>query len=120
MSVGLVLAPDMTDSALFLSYPYTNELVNSVVKVRAYIGVGDEDAESFSALGAFGTFNPDLDFRNCLYITTYSYSATGSTRSHGFLWGCRCRFKPYLGTHINCISLADFNVDEFNLVSGSP
>ncbi len=54
MSVELVVARGVTDSASCLSYPYTNELVNSVIKARVYICVGHEDGESFSATGAYG------------------------------------------------------------------
>ncbi len=120
MLVELVLAPGMADSASYLSYPYTNELVNSVIKAFVYIRVGTEDRESFSALGAYGVFDVDVDFHKWLHIAAYLASWPGSLPGQGQIWGCRYRFKLYMGTWIHWISLADFDVDEFHLVSTSP
>ncbi len=120
MLVELVLAPGVTDSASSLSYPYTNELVNSVIKANVYIRVGHEDGESFSALGVYGVFDVDIDFSKWLHIVAYLYSVPGSPPGQAQIWGCRCRFKNYMGTLIHWISLADFDVDEFHLVSASP
>ncbi len=117
MSTELVLAPSVTDSAASLSYPHANELVNSFIKAWVYACVGDEDRDRFSALGAFGVFDVDIDFRKCMHIATYLYSGTGSLPSPSWFWGCRCRFKYYAGTSINWISLADFDVNEFKMVS---
>ncbi len=118
MSVELVLAPGVADSASSLSYPYTNELVNSVIKAIVYDSVGDEDSDSFSALGAYGVFDVDIDFRKCLYIDTY-LSGTGPIPTQDRLWGCRSRHKLYVGVWIYWISLADFDVNEFKSVSDS-
>ncbi len=120
MSIELVLAPGVTDSASSLSYPYTNELVNSVLKTWVYAPAGNEDIESFSAFGRYGVFDVDLDFRKRLHMTTHLYSAPGSLPIQDQVWGCRCRFKPYVGGDIRWILLADFNVDEFKLVRASP
>ncbi len=120
MSVELVHAPGVPDSASSLSYPYTNELVNSVIKAWVYIYAGDEDAESFSVFGRYGEFQVDVDFRKRLHIDTYLISGTGSLPDQYHFWGCRCRAKNYMGTEINWISLAGFNVDGFKLVSDSP
>lgn len=120
MSVELVLASDVLDSASSLSCPYTNELVNSIIKARVYVSVGTEDVNSFSALGAYGMFNVDVDFRKRLHIDTYIYSAaTGSHPFHFLFWGVRGCFKLYVGTEIRWFSLVEFNVDEFKLVSAS-
>ncbi len=116
-SVDLVLAPGVGDSTSSLSYPYRNELVNSVIKDIIYIRAGAEDGDNFSVLGANGVFSVDLDFRKYLHIVTHFNSTPGSVASHGWLWGCRRRLKTYVGTDITWISLADFDVDEFKLVS---
>ncbi len=118
-SVELVPARGVADSASSLSCPYTNELVNSVIKAWVYISVGDEDSDSFSALGAYGVFDADIDFRKCLHIDTHLDSGTGSPPFQGRIWGCRCRCKSYTGTFITWISLADFVVDEFKLAGVS-
>ncbi len=115
-SLELVLVPGVADSASSLSYPDTNELINSVIKARVYMNVGDENTERFSALGAYGVFGADVDFRKCLHIVTYLYRTPRSLPG-GPIWGCRRRYKLYMGTSIYWISLADFKVDEFKLVS---
>ncbi len=120
MSVELVLAPGVANSASSLSYPYTNELVNSIIKATVYLSVGDEDFDSFSTLGAYGVFDIDLDFRKCLLLDTHFLSKTGSVPSQGRVWGCRRRFRYYVGTSIFWIRLADFDVNEFKSVSDSP
>ncbi len=120
MLVELVLAPGVADSASSLSYPYTNELVNSVIKARVYIRAGIEDGGSFSVLGANGVFDVDVDFRKRLHIVTRLFSTPGSPPRRSQSWGCRCRFTCYVGTDITWISLADFDVNEFKMVSASP
>ncbi len=120
ISVELVLAPGVPDSASSLSYPYTNELINSVIKAWVYIYAGDEDPESFSAFGRYGVFDVGVDFRKRLHTVTHLYSETRSLPGQGQVWGCRCRRKDYVGTRICWISLADFNVNEFKMVSASP
>lgn len=119
LSVELVIVP-VADSASSLSYPYTNELVNSVIKANVYIRVGYEDMDSFSALGQYGVFDVDIDFHKWLHIFTSFYSAPGSLPGQSQIWGCRCRYEYYVGTEINWISLADFDIDEFKMVSDSP
>ncbi len=121
MSVELVLAPGVTDSASSLSYPYANELVNSAIKAWVYTYAGDEDRENFSALGAFGVFYINTDFRKRLRIVTHFYVAgTGPLPVRNQVWGCRCRDKWYVRASITWISLADFDVNKFKLVSASP
>ncbi len=120
MPVELVLAPGVLDSASSLSYPYTNELVNSFIKARVYTDAGDEDTESFSAFGRYGAFDVDIDFRKHLHITTHLNSGLGLLPFQYWVWGCRCRDMDYVGTEIRRILLADFNVDEFKLVNASP
>ncbi len=111
MSVELALAPGVTDSALSLSYPYTNELINSLIKALIYICVGGEHAQSFSALGVFRVFDVDIDFHKWLYIVTSLYSVYDPRPdSDGWIWGCRSRFKYYMGTDIRWILLTDFNI----------
>ncbi len=117
MSVELIPAPGVADSASSLSYPYTNELVNSIIKANVYISVGDEDLESFSALGAYGVFDADIDFRKCLHIDSYQ---TSSIPVPAWIWGCGRLRTCYVGTFINWVSLDDFDVDEFKIVSVSP
>ncbi len=120
LSLELVLAPGVTDSALSLSYPYANELVNSAIKALVYIRVGVEDMDSFSALGAFAVLDVNIDFRKCLHIITNFSSAPDSLPRLGWAWGCRSHLKHYVGTSIIWISLADFDVDKFDTVSASP
>ncbi len=119
MSVELVTVPSVDDSAPSLSYPYTNELVNSFIKAMVYTHVGVEDTDSFSVLGRSGVFDVDVDFRKRLHIVTYIDSVLSPFSVHTWLWGCKCRFKLYVGTEINLISLAEFNVNEFKSVSDS-
>ncbi len=120
ISVELVPAPGATDSASFLSYPYTNEFVNSFIKAWVYANVGDEDDGSFSALGRYGLFDVNVDFRKCLHIITHLDGGTGSLPAQGRIWGCRDRFRSYVGTSIYWISLAHIDVHEFKLVSTPP
>ncbi len=120
MSVELVLAPGVLDSASSLSYPYTKELINSVIKAWVYAYAGYEDIESFSAFGRYGVFDVDVDFRKRLHIITHLNSRTGSLPRQHRIWGCRYRVTSYARTEIALISLADFNVDGFKLVSFLP
>ncbi len=120
ISVELALALGVTDSASTLSYPCTNELVHSVIKAVVYAYAGDEDVQSFSAFGRYGVFRVDIDFHKCLHIVTHIFSGTGSLPGQGRIWGCRCRYKHYARTELIWISLADFNVNEYKLVSVSP
>ncbi len=120
MIVELVLTPGVTDSASSLSYPYTTELVNSVIKAWVYTNAGDESGNSFSAFGAYGVFHVHIDFRKRLHLVTHLFSGTGSLPGQSQIWGCRCLAKRYVGSDIYWISLADFSVDEFKLVSVSP
>lgn len=71
MSAELVLASGVTDSGSTLSYPYTNELVNSFIKAKVYIEFGDEDTGSFSALGVFGALGANCDFHKNLHVSTH-------------------------------------------------
>ncbi len=119
MSLELVLAPGMTNSASSLSYPYTNELVNSHIKAQVYIHAGAEDVTSFSVLGRYGVFGVDIDFRKSLCIGTHLLGAFGSFTFQNHLWDCRCRLIVYVGTLIYRITLADFNVDKFKVASVS-
>ncbi len=119
MPVELVLAPGVAESASSLSYPYTNELVNSFIKACVYAYVGDEDLKNFSAFGRYGVFDVDVDFCKRLHIITLLNSAPGSLSYQYRIWGCRSRYKCYVGTEFECISLADFNIDKFKLVSAS-
>ncbi len=113
MSVELALASGVTDSLSSLSYPYTNELVNSFIKAWAYTYAGEEDMERFSVFGRYGAYQIDVDFRKRLHIVSHLYNGT----AYGRMWGCRCRYKLNVGSVIYWASLADFNVDEFKLVS---
>ncbi len=115
-----MLAPGVIDSASSLSYPYTNELVNSLIKALVYTYAGAEDGESFSASGRHGVFHVDMDFRRRLHIVTHLGNVSPSLPFQGQIWGCRCRVRDYKGTEITWISLADFNADKFKLVSASP
>ena len=117
MSVELVRASGVADSASTLSYPYTNELVNSAIKDWVYSAFGNEDTESFSALGVFGALGVACDFRKCLHVSTHPGSEDGSLPWSGMMWGCQCRSKGYPGTRIIWISLDKFDVNEFKLVS---
>ncbi len=117
ISVELVLAPGVTDSASTLSCPHTNELANSVIKDYVYFRVGSEDREKFSALGSFGVFDVDVDFRKRLYIATRLYGAPGSRSGRHQIWGCKCRYRHYVGSDIHWFPLANFNVSEFKSVS---
>ncbi len=117
MSVELVIAPGVTDSASCLSYPYTNEMVNSYIKAYVYTNAGNESWESFSAFGRYGVFDVDIDFRKRLHIIMHFFGGTGSLTAQGHIWGCRRRSKSYMGTQIFWISLADFDVNGFKLVS---
>ncbi len=110
----------MTDSVSSLSYPYTNELVNSFIKDRVYTRAGDEDPESFSVLGRYGAFGVDFDFRKSLHVATRLTRASGSHPFQSIVWGCRCRCKVDVGTRIYWITLADFDVDKFKMVGASP
>ncbi len=116
MAIELVLAPGVPDSASSLSYPYTNELVNSLIKAKVYIDIGREDEENFSTPGRFGVLDADLDFRKRLHILTNTWSASGSLPASGYLWNCEYRNKSYPGTLISWISLSKFNIDEFKSV----
>ncbi len=60
MSLDLVRAPGTPTPTSTLSYPYTNELVNSFVEASLYNNISGEEAPS----GA------DFDFRKQLYVTT--------------------------------------------------
>ncbi len=115
-----MLAPGVTDSASSLSYTYTNELVNSFIKDVFYARAGDEDYESFSVLGRHGVFGVGIDFRKRLHISTRMRSGSGSFSLQSRLWGCRCRYRSYVGTNIFWITLADFDVDKFKTVGASP
>jgi len=120
MFVELVLAPGVTDSESSLSCPYTNELVNSLIKARAYIHVGSEDAESFSAHGGLGAFDANCDFRKRLHISTHLGSDIRSLPYNALLWGCKCRGRWYPGTVVSWIPLVEFDMSEFKLVNPSP
>lgn len=85
LSVELVLAPGVTDSATSLSCSYANELVNSVIKAWVYVCVGSEDFESFSAFRKYGVFDVEVDFRKRLHIATYLYGAPESLPGYGRL-----------------------------------
>ncbi len=119
MSVELVLAPGVTDSASALSYPSTNELVNSLVKALVYTHSGGEDPEHFSGYGRYGALQVDVDFRKRMHMFTLFHCGPGSLPYQDQVWGCKCRSKAFVGTLIYWFSLADFNVDEFKLVSAS-
>ncbi len=119
MSVELVVAPGVADSASSLSYPYTNELVNSVIKASVYIHAGHEDWESFTAFGRYGVFDVDIDFRKYLHLLTHLFSGTGSYPAQSRIWGCRRNYNSYVGTEISWIFLAGFNVDQFKSVCAS-
>ncbi len=120
MSVELVLAPDVTDSVSSLSCPHTDESINSLIKDLIYIRIGDEDQESFSTLGGYVVSYVDIDSRKCLHLATKLSNDPGALPFRDRLWGCRCRVQSYVGTEIYWISLADFDVDAFKLVSDSP
>lgn len=107
----------MPDSASSLSHPYTNELVNSLIKASVYIDVGSEDSRSFSVAGGFGALNAECDFRKSLHVFTNLVSVAGPFPRNGWVWGCQRRAKLYPGTRIVWVSLAKFNVSEFKLVS---
>ncbi len=97
MSVELVLAPGVTNSASSLSYPCANESLNKVIKALVYIRAGDEDEYNFSVHGAYGVFDVNINFRKWLHLASYFNSAFSSVFS-GLYWGCRCRSKYYVGT----------------------
>ena len=120
VSVELVLASGVADSVSTLSYPYTNELVNSFIKDCVYSEFGTEDSESFSALGVIGALGATCDFRKHLHAATPPEGEDGSLPWCGILWGCECRFKSYPGTRIRWISLDKFDINEFKLVNISP
>lgn len=116
MFADLVLAPGVADSRSSLSYPYTSELVNSLIKARVYMTFGDDDTESFSTFGAFGTLGADRDFRKWLHVVTHLFSGISSLPFNVRTWGCQFKCRSYPGTIIAWASLAEFNVNEFKLV----
>lgn len=118
MFVELTLAPGVPDSAASLSYPYTTELVNSVIKGWVYSITGRGDAEGTPMPGDNGWLN--IDFRKHLYVRTRLLGATGSAPGNGLLWGCECRTKSSPGCRITWISgenSLNFRVADFKLVS---
>lgn len=114
MSVELVLSPRVPDSGASLSCPYTNELVNSLIKAQVYIHVGTEDTENFSTLGGFGV---ECDFRKRLHISTHLRNSIHSLPYNVSLWGCKCRGRWYPGTVIFWVSLVVFEIRAFKLVT---
>jgi len=117
----LVLAPGVPDSAFSLSYPSTNELVNSLIKVCIYRTLDSEDSEKFSATGEVG-LNAACDFRKHLHIVTHFTRVLrpdSSRPTRSLLWGCECRVKCLPGIFITWVSRAGFskfNVPEFKLM----
>jgi len=119
MFVELVLAPGVTDSGSSLSCPYTNELVNSLIKARVYIAVGTEDLKSFSGPGGFGALDANCDFRKHLHLATHLWSDMYPLPYNALLGGCGCRVRSYPGTWIYWIPLVEFDISEFKLVNPS-
>lgn len=118
MSPELVLAPDVPNSAASLSYPYTNELVNSLLKIHVYDTVGDEDPHSFPAPVEPRRLDADCDFRKRLHIST-SLADINYAFSH-LLWSCESQVKSFPGAQIEYISRSGFpkfNITEFKSVN---
>ncbi len=119
MIIELILAPGVEDSAASLSYPSSNEVVNSLVKAYVYFHTGAEDSQSFSVDGQARKLDADCDFRKRLHIVAH---LVDSRPSSGLRWGCRCRFKWVHGTSISWVPREEFpkfNVMEFKLVKKS-
>lgn len=117
----------MLDSASSLSYPYTNELVNSLIKAWVYYEAGNEHSENFSQPGSEGRGPPgaERDYRKHLQVFTYLgrvIPAEPNSVTTRLLWGCECRTKSFPGTYIAWISGNDFSkfsVNEFKRVRAS-
>lgn len=109
ISLGLVLAPGFPDSASSLSHPYTNELVNSVIKAWAYTSV---------TRGFFsGSYYPNkeeihCDYRKNLYVTTSVCRTVSHTPDAPFRSWFRnhlCFAKVVLGTQIMWLRGSQFH-----------
>lgn len=114
----LVLAPGVPDSAASLSYPYTNELINSLLKIHVYDTVGDEDPHSFPAPRESRGSDADCDFRKRLHVST-GLADINYAYSH-LLWGCESQARSFPGMKIEYISRSGFhkfNITEFRLVN---
>lgn len=106
LTLELVLAPGVLNSAASLSYPYTNELVNSFVKTCVYGWAGGEDPHSFPVPRTAGGLDGHRDFRKWLFTYT-NFVPTG----HVFdsrLWGCGSQAKVFRGVRIDFISYNKF------------
>jgi len=102
----LVLAPGVPDSAASLSYPYTNELINSLLKAYVYVEVGGEDPAGFPVLRESRRSDADCDFRKRMYIWS---TWPGPVRTFGsWLWGCYSHMKGVPGAEIGYISPSGF------------
>ena len=120
-TIELDLAPNIIDSASTLSYPSTNELVNSLIKACVYQALDNEDSENFSASGEVG-LDAGCDFRKHLHIVTHltrMLLPDPSRPTRSLLWGCECRVKCLSGAFVACISrsgFSKFNVSDFRQV----
>ncbi|KAF9454379.1 hypothetical protein P691DRAFT_808516 [Macrolepiota fuliginosa MF-IS2] len=95
----LVLAPGVLDSSSSLSYPYANELVNSILKAR----VLDFLHKSCLSLTSIPEISPQLlqqfqhaDFRKCLYINTIMFKTNRPMNT--IMWGYPGHTKFISGT----------------------
>lgn len=111
----MVTAPGVSGSGSSLSYPHTNELINSLIKARVYIHIGAEDAENFPIPGDPAGLRGECDFRKHFHIVTNFWVRRPVAKS-ALVWGCECLQKTWPGTRIRTISWAKFDVNEFKLV----
>jgi len=123
ISLELVLAPEFRDSASSLSSPYTNELVNSLIKAFVYKHV----ACGFSRRPYYPIENKDeidCDHRKNLHVAT-SISRTLNLNPDvvfcTIFRSCRCYAKAILGTRIMWLRGSEFrkfDIAKFKQVIG--
>ncbi len=111
-SLELVLAPGVPNSAASLSYPYTNELVNSFLKAYIYVKVGEENKRSFFVSREPGSLSAKCDFRKRLH--THTHLSRSDFLFQHMLWGCVSEARFFPGTVLECIPGSEFH--KFDLV----
>lgn len=107
----LVLAPSLPDLASFLSDPYTNELVNSVIKAQVYASLDGICLELGDSPKMYFQLQQQLslaDFRKSLCINAALYA-----RHVGFLYpsarGYAGRAKATRGTRLFRLLPSEFS-----------
>lgn len=122
MVVDLVPAPDFPDSASSLSYPYENELVNSLIKAWVYRFVASQFTRKLYDRDE-GKQEIECDHRKNLYVVATIWIALNPNPNVPFttwLSNCRCHSRSLPGTRITWLrggEFRKFDITRFKQVS---